>query len=80
MIINPYFLVFEVLMLLLLALCVKDAWRRGLPVLWQLMAGVIFGVLLEWATIQQLDAYSYGRFLLMIGEVPISIGMGGHHL
>ncbi len=36
---------------------------------------MIFGVLLEWATIRQLEAYRYGRFLIMFGEVPIAIGV-----
>ncbi len=72
---NPYFTVFE-LMVLILSLAVgRHAWRRGSHVLWQLIAGMIFGVLLEWATIQQLAAYEYGRFLIMWGEVPIVIGV-----
>jgi hypothetical protein len=40
-----------------------------------LVAGVIFGVLLEMGTIQQLHVYHYGRFLLMAGEVPLSVGV-----
>jgi hypothetical protein len=43
---------------------------------WQLVGSVAFGVLLEWATIQQLHVYEYGRFLVMFGEVPLSIGVG----
>ncbi|MFZ1754592.1 MAG: carotenoid biosynthesis protein, partial [Caldilineaceae bacterium] len=36
-----------------------------------------FGLLLEWATIQQLHAYSYGKFVMMLGgEVPVAIGIG----
>lgn len=42
---------------------------------WQLLAGVFFGLLLEWATIQQLDAYEYGRFLVMLGPVPVVVGV-----
>ena len=38
--------------------------------------GVLFGLLLEWATIQQLQAYRYGRFLVMLGGVPAAIGLG----
>jgi hypothetical protein len=36
---------------------------------------VVFGLLLEWATIQQLDAYEYGRFLVMLGPVPVVVGV-----
>jgi hypothetical protein len=36
---------------------------------------VTFGVILEGATIQQLHAYHYGRFLVMLGEVPIAVGV-----
>lgn len=42
---------------------------------WQLFAGVLFGLLLEWATIQQLNAYEYGHFLVMLGPVPVVIGV-----
>ncbi|MCP4425859.1 MAG: carotenoid biosynthesis protein [Chloroflexi bacterium] len=63
-------------MVLALALAAgRDAWRRGPHILWQLVAGMLFGVLLEWATIQQLEAYEYGRFLIMLGDVPIVIGV-----
>lgn len=75
---NAYFLSFDLLMLVLLALCARHAWQAGGAArVWQLLAGVGFGLLLEWATIQQLHAYSYGRFALMLGEeVPLSIGIG----
>ena len=36
---------------------------------------VFFGLLLEWATIQQLNAYEYGSFLVMLGSVPVVIGV-----
>ncbi|WP_243466487.1 hypothetical protein [Methanosarcina mazei] len=36
---------------------------------------MIFGLLLEWATIQQLDAYEYGSFLVMLGPVPVVVGV-----
>ena len=72
---NPYFTVFELLVLVLAIAGFWHAGQRGLPVVWQLLAGMLFGVLLEWATIQQLAAYEYGRFLIMIGEVPIVIGV-----
>ncbi len=75
---NPYFLAFELLMLVLLGLSALHAWQTGgAPRVWQLLAGVLFGLLLEWATIQQLHAYRYGHFTLMLtGKVPIAIGIG----
>jgi hypothetical protein len=36
---------------------------------------VLFGWLLEWATIQQLNAYEYGHFVVMLGPVPAVIGV-----
>lgn len=64
-------------MLCMLALCLRHAAKRGLAAVLALLAGVCFGVILEWATIEQLAAYSYGsQFLLAIGTVPLSIGMG----
>ncbi|MBX3000701.1 MAG: carotenoid biosynthesis protein [Caldilineaceae bacterium] len=75
---NGYFVSFDVVMVSLLALCLVHAWRSGGAARsWALLAGVLFGLLLEWATIQQLHAYTYGRFPLMIaGEVPVAIGIG----
>ena len=76
--IDPYFLVFEGLMYGLLVWNLWDAHhRQGWHGVWQVLTGVIFGVLLEWATIQQLHAYRYGRFAVMIAdEVPLAIGVG----
>lgn len=73
--ISIYFIVFEVVVYTLAAVVIHHAWQRGLHVVWQLIAGMIFGVILEWATIQQLEAYEYGRFLIMIADVPIVIGV-----
>ena len=72
---NLYFLAFEILVLVLFLACLQDAWQRGSWVAWQLLAGVLFGLLLEWATIQQLNAYEYGHFLVMLGPVPVVIGV-----
>ena len=72
---NLYFLAFELLVLVLFLICLQNAWQRGSWVAWQLLAGVLFGLLLEWATIQQLNAYEYGHFLLMLGPVPVIIGV-----
>lgn len=60
---------------LLFILCFIHAWRGGLAIVWRLVAGVLFGVLLEYGTIRQLHSYSYGRFLIMLGDVPLPIGV-----
>ncbi len=74
---DPYILADALMMYSLLGLSLYDARKRGWPEVWQLLAGVIFGVMLEWATIQQLHAYQYGRFPIMIGgEAPLAIGAG----
>jgi uncharacterized membrane protein len=72
---DPYFITFELVIYATFGLCLVHAWRSGSAGVWQLVAGVVFGLLLEWATIQQLEAYTYGRFLLMLGAVPVPIGV-----
>lgn len=70
------FVAFELGLLALLALCLRHAARLGPAVVWQLVAGVLYGLLLEWATLRQLRAYQYGHFLLMAGDLPVMIGVG----
>ena len=72
---NAYFIFLELIIYILFGLSLAHAWRKGVGSLQQLVAGVLFGLLLEWATIQQLQAYEYGRFLLMLGPVPLAIGV-----
>ncbi|MCK4897217.1 MAG: carotenoid biosynthesis protein, partial [Anaerolineales bacterium] len=72
---NPYFLSLELLVLVLFGLCLRHAWRQGWLKVWELLAGVIYGLLLERATIQQLGAYEYGQFLFMVGELPLAVGV-----
>ena len=48
-----YLILFDFLILVLLGFCLRDAWRKGKAVVWQLIAGVVYGWLLEWATIVQ---------------------------
>jgi hypothetical protein len=67
---------FEIISLILLVLCWRYAKRTGWFMVWQLMAGVMFGWLLEWATIVQLEAYRYGDFLLKVGPLPLGVGVG----
>jgi hypothetical protein len=73
---NPYAVVFELVLVALFGVCLRHALRGGPARVWQLVAGVIFGVLLETTTIQQLHAYHYGRFGVMLGEVPLMVGVG----
>ena len=72
---NLYFILFELVIYLQLVLCLHHAWKQGMANLLRLLAGIIFGVLLELATIRQLNAYEYGQFLIMILDVPLCIGV-----
>ena len=72
---TPYFIAFELMIYGLFILCLIDAWRGGPAVVWRLAAGVLFGILLEYGTIQQLHSYSYGQFMIMLGDVPLPIGV-----
>jgi hypothetical protein len=72
---TPYFVAFELMIYLLFGLCLIHAWREGAAHVWRLLAGVLFGILLEYGTIQQLHSYSYGKFMIMLGDVPLPIGV-----
>lgn len=72
---NIYFILFELIIYIQFALCLQHAWKRGTPNLMRLLAGILFGILLELATIRQLQAYEYGQFLLMVLDVPLCIGI-----
>ena len=72
---NPYFLIFELIIYLELVLCLRHAWKNGPQSLLKLLLGVVFGVLLELATLRQLNAYHYGRFIIMVFDVPLCIGI-----
>lgn len=71
-----YLISMEVIVVVLLIVCLKHAWRAGPEHVIRLAAGVLFGLILEFATIWQLEAYSYGTFLLMLSNVPLAIGIG----
>ncbi len=64
------------MLMLLFALCLRHAARQGPVAVWQFGAGVLFGLLLEWVTLLQLHTYHYGRFFLMLGQVPLMVGVG----
>jgi uncharacterized membrane protein len=72
---NTYFILFELVIYIQFALCLRHAWKQGTASLLKLFIGTVFGVLLELATIRQLNAYEYGRFVVMVLDVPLCIGM-----
>jgi hypothetical protein len=72
---NTYFILFELIIYLQLVLCLRHAWKQGTANLLRLLAGILFGVTLELATIRQLHAYEYGRFMIMVIDVPLCIGV-----
>jgi hypothetical protein len=72
---NPYFITFEIIAYSLSALCFVHAFRKGAGNVLRLSAGILFGILLELATIRQLNAYQYGVFPIMILDVPLCIGV-----
>src|SRR5258708_35541673 len=73
---GPYPITFEVLIFALFGLCLRHAWRAGLPFVLRLLAGLVFGIVLELATLRQLNTYRYGQFLVMIDDLPLAIGIG----
>src|SRR5215208_6546552 len=70
-----YFILFELIIYVQFVLCLHHAWKQGTANLLKLLAGIIYGVLLELATIRQLQAYEYGQFLVMVRDVPLCIGV-----
>jgi uncharacterized membrane protein len=73
---EPTFLVFELGVYILAIGCLCHAWARGWWRVFGLVAGMIYGVLLEYAAILNFNAYAYGHFLIMIaGTVPLCIGI-----
>jgi len=73
---NFYFIVFEIIIYIQFALCLRHALKHEtIRNLLKLGFGILFGVILELATIRQLNAYEYGHFLLMVWDVPLCIGV-----
>lgn len=71
-----YFLCFDATLAVLTLLFVGEAIRRKNGQLQLLLVGIFYGVVLEWATVAQLQSYYYSsRFLLRVDQIPISIGM-----
>jgi hypothetical protein len=73
---NIYFTIFELIIYIQLAICIRHAWNHRPANLLRLFFGVAFGILLEIATIRQLHAYTYGQFWVMVLDVPLCIGVG----
>jgi hypothetical protein len=69
----------EVLAYACLGLCIWHALHQG-PLrrarLIELGIGVLYGLTLETLTIVQLHSYQYGRFLIMLGPVPLGVAVG----
>jgi hypothetical protein len=72
---NTYFILFEIVIYVQFAICLRHALKHGTSNLLKLFTGIAFGVLLELATIRQLNAYQYGQFMLMVLDVPLCIGV-----
>lgn len=72
---NIYFILFEIIIYIQFALCLRHALRHGTANLLKLGFGILFGVMLELATIRQLNTYEYGRFVIMVWGVPLCIGV-----
>lgn len=70
------FIVFEILTLSLFLACLWHAFRQSRQKVLEIIFAFVFGVFLEWMTIQQLEAYHYGDFFLMLDGAPICIGLG----
>jgi hypothetical protein len=74
--IRPVFLLFELMTYGLFIACLWRASKQGRSRVIELIFGLIYGVLLEWMTLRQLNAYEYGQFAIMIDGAPLCIGMG----
>jgi hypothetical protein len=74
--IKTAFIVFELLTITLFSLCVWHASKQKKEKVLEIIFALVFGVFLEWMTIQQLEAYQYGQFFLMLDGAPICIGLG----
>ncbi len=72
---NIYFILFELIIYIQFAICLSHALKQSTANLLKLGFGILFGVMLELATIRQLNAYEYGQFLLMVLDVPLCIGV-----
>lgn len=80
------FILHELAMYLLFALCVAHATRQGSKFLSYLLGGALFGLILEFVNVNAGLNYSYGQFWIMFGpepaagaipqNIPLNIGLG----
>ena len=63
------FLLSEFVNIALFLACLWHAARQGRTRVLELLASLVYGVALEWMTIKLVEAYEYGRFLVMIEGV-----------
>lgn len=73
---SPYLLAFEGMVAVLFAACLFSAARRGRSAALELLWMALYGFLLEWLTIKQLGAYSYGHFAVMVDGAPLGVALG----
>ena len=69
-------MIFEIVIYLLFGACLVHAWKRGLNFVTELFGGLMFGLILEYVNVAFLVDYRYGRFLVMIADIPLAIGVG----
>ncbi len=74
------FPIFEFSMYLLFVLCLLHAVKQGVRDTSYLIAGVLFGLLLEYINVISDMGYVYGKFIVMFGkpplDIPFCIGIG----
>lgn len=80
------FILHELAMFALLALCLFHATSRGAAHVSYLLGGVLFGLLVEYINVNAGLNYSYGQFWFMLGptpepgvvpaNIPVNIGIG----
>lgn len=70
------FLLTELLNIALFIACLWHAARQDKTRVFELLASLVYGVTLELMTIRLVEAYEYGRFLVMIDSAPLAVGLG----
>ncbi len=70
------FTLFELISYVLFALTLVHAARRGRQAVAYVLGGTLFGLTLEYANVASNIGYTYGRFLVMLGPIPVCIGVG----
>ena len=70
----------EVCVYLLLIICVWHSIKHDGKHLGFMLGGIVFGLLLEFVDVYFLKGYTYGRFMIMLGnqpdDIPLWIGVG----